>query len=325
MPDVTAIEYTRAYCRAALDEQADLRPLWRAWRYGDPALAEARATLPSVRTSDSAVKRLMLLKQTLARTGLPVGDGAFERFLIVSASTEALGRLDQLPLDERVKHLVLDNFRQYAAASVPEPFDVSRASFIAMGQIATLSRFPAGQLDWEVSGIPRSWLARVRWDALPGFATSIVRDLRGFKPVFFSHVNPNRRNQSTLLERESLRSYHRMARSMERQPEIRGLVTASWLHSPDTHAVSPHLAWLNEVFLQNGGHIVPLGRVDAECGVLHRSPERRQAYEAGTFVPTEALVIWSRHSMLAWAHGHEDLRDEHPAEHHVFAAHGARA
>jgi hypothetical protein len=325
VPDVTAIDQTRVYCRAALDEQADLRPLWRAWRYGDPALAEARATLPSVRTFDGAVKRLIQLKQTLARTGLPVGSGAFERFLIVSASVESLGRLDQLPLDGRVKQLVLDNFHRYAAATVPEPFDVSRASFIAMGQIATLSRFPAGQLDWEVSGIPRSWLARARWGALPRFASSVVVGLRGFKPLFFSHVNPNRRNQGTLLERESLRSYHRMARSMERQPEIRGLVTASWLHSPDTHAVSPHLAWLNDVFLQNGGHIVPLGRVDAECGVLHRSPERRQAYEAGTFVPTEALVIWSRQAMLAWAHGHEDLHDERPAPQHVFAAHGMGA
>jgi hypothetical protein len=322
---VTAIDQTRAFCRAALEEQADLRPLWRAWRNGDPTLAEARAMLPSVRASDRAVKRLTALKQTLARTGLPVAEGAFERFLIVCASIEALGRLDRLPLDERVQQLVLDNFRRYADASVPEPFDVSRASFIAMGQIATLSRFPAGQLDWEVSGIPRSWVARARWGALPRFAASVAFDLRGFRPVFFSHLNPNRRNQGTLLERESLRSYHRMARSMERQPQIRGLVTASWLHSADTHAVSPHLAWLNEVFLQNGGHIVPLGRVDPECGVLQRSPERRQAYEAGTFVPTEALVIWSRQAMLLWAHGHDDLHDERPARRHVFADYGARA
>ena len=33
------------------------------------------------------------------------------------------------------------------------------------------------------------------------------------------------------------------------------MITASWLHSPDTFAVSPHLAWLNRVFLENGGHV----------------------------------------------------------------------
>ncbi len=322
MRDAGAIEQARVGCRRALGEDEDLGPLWRAWRAGDPALAEARSLLPSVRPTGAAIPRLVRLKHTLARTGLPVGAGAFERFLIVGAAAESLGRLARLPVDDRVQRLFLENFQRYAAASVPEPFDLSRASFIAMAQIATLSRFPAGQLDWEVSGIPRSWLGRVRVRALPKLVASVLFDLRGFAPVFFSHVNPNRRNQGILLERESLRSYHRMARAMEGQPAIRGLATASWLHSPDTFEVSPHLKWLNDVFLQNGGHVIPLGRVDADCGVLHRSPERRQAYEAGTFTPTEALVIWPRAAMLAWAHGHDDLRDEGPVRQRVFATPG---
>ncbi len=323
MPEAAVMDQTRAACRRALEDD-DLGPLWRAWRAGDPALAEARALLPSVQTTGPAVPRLERLKQTLARTGLPIGGGAYERFLVVGASVESLGRLDRVPVDARVKQLFLECFRGYAAGTVPEPFELSRASFIAMGRIATLSRFPAGQLDWEVSGIPRSWLARIRWRALPRLVTSLLAELRGFSPVFFSHLNPNRRNQGILLERESLRSYHRMARAMEGQPEIRGLVTASWLHSPDTFAVSPHLKWLNDVFLQNGGHVIPLGRVDPECGVLHRSPERRQAYEAGTFTPTEALVIWPRAEMLAWAHGHDDLRDEGSVRRRIFATHGVR-
>lgn len=230
--------------------------------------------------------------------------------LIVAAALDALDGLDTLPVDERVKDLFCQNFQMYALpqGKLPESFDVSRASFISMGRIATLSRYPAGQLDWEVSGIPRSWLFKTPARRLPRLVTSILRDLRGFGPAFFSHLNPHQ--QVVLLERESLRSYHRMARSMERQPEIKGLITASWLHSPDTFAVSPHLAWLNQVFLENGGVVHPLGPADPGCGVLYRSPERQQAYEAGTFTPTEGLVIWPRAAMLAWAAGHEDLRDE---------------
>jgi len=302
-----------------------LRPLWRAWRTGDPELAEARALLPSLHIAAPAVPRLEQLKQSLAQSGLPVGDGAFERFLVVSAAADATGQVEGLPVDARVKDLLLQNFERYASASVPEPFDLSLGSFVAMGRIATLSRFPAGQLDWVVSGIPRSWLFRVRWDAVPRLARSLLFDLRGFGPAFFSHLNPNRRNQTVLLERESLRSYHRMARSMERQPDIRGFVTASWLHSPDTARVSPHLAWLNDVFLQNGGIVVPLGKIDAGCGVLHRSPERQQAYDEGRFTPTEALVIWSRRAMLAWARGHEDLQDDRRIGRPALAADGAGA
>ena len=174
-------------------------------------------------------------------------------------------------------------------------------------RIATLSRFPAGQLDWEVSGIPRSWLAKVPRRSVPRLVSSILVELGGFQPAFFSHINPNRRNQGILLERESLRAYHRMARSMERQPGIKGLITASWLHSPDTFAVSPHLAWLNKVFLENGGHVLPLGPADVDSGVLHRSPERQQAYDAGTFKPTEGLVIWPRAAMLRWAAGTQEM------------------
>ena len=288
-------------------------------------LAEARALLPAVRADGNAVPQLSQLKHALAEGGFPVGDGAFERFLIVSAAAEATGRVDALPVDERVKQLVLQNFENYATGNVPQPFDVSHPSFVSMGGIATLSRFPAGQLDWVVSGIPRSWLFRANWRRLPRLAASLLFELRGFGPAFFSHLNPNRRNQSVLLERESLRSYHRMARSMERQPRIRGLVTASWLHSPDTFAVSPHLKWLNAVFLENGGHVVPLGPVDVNCGVLHRSPERQRAFEAGTFTPTEALVIWPRAAMLAWAHGHAELHDDASARRRVFAAHEASA
>lgn len=311
MPDTAALDQTRAACRAALEQAPDLAPLWTAWRAGQPDLQESREMLPGVRTFGDVVPRLAARKETLSRAGYPVGGGAFERFLIVAAAVDAVDRLAALPVDERVQDLFCQNFQMYAAPDrLPEPFDLARASFVAMGRIATLSRFPAGQLDWEVSGIPRSWLLKVPRRSVPRLVSSILFELRGFQPAFFSHINPNRRNQGILLERESLRSYHRMARSMERQPGIRGLITASWLHSPDTFAVSPHLAWLNRVFVENGGHVLSLGPADIDSGVLHRSPERQQAYDAGTFTPTEALVIWPRAAILAWAAGHEELRDE---------------
>lgn len=315
MPDAAVLQETRAACRAALEHADDLAPLWRAWRAGQPTLKDSRALLPAVRSAGDAVPRLAALKATLVREGFPAGHGAYERFLIVAAAHESIDRLAGLPVDERVKDLFCQNFQQYAASPgrLPEPFDLSRASFVAMGRIATLSRFPAGQLDWEVSGIPRSWLLKVPPGSLPRLLTSILFELRGFRPAFFSHVNPNRRNRATLLERESLRAYHRMAGSMERQPEIRGLITASWLHSPETFAVSPHLSWLNAVFLENGGYVLPLGPVDIDSGVLHRSPERQKAYDEGTFKPAEALVIWPRAAMLGWAAAHEEFADARPA------------
>lgn len=327
VPDAALLDQTRAACREALEQAPDLQPLWRAALDPGPgaSLREARALLPDVRTAGSALPKLAAIRQALARDGRPVEGGAFERLLIVAAAHDAVDRLDGLPVDDRVKDLFCQNFQMYAARRTPEPFDLSKASFVAMARIATLSRFPAGQLDWEVSGIPRSWLFKVPPSRLPRLIATIAWELRGFGPAYFSHINPNRRNQGILLERESLRAYHRMARSMVLQPEIKGLITASWLHSPDTFAVSPHLKWLNDVFLQNGGYVFPLGAADLDSGVLHRSPERQQAYETGTFKPTEALIVWPRAAMLAWAAGHEDLRDDRAARPRVLSAQGAHA
>jgi hypothetical protein len=325
--DAATLDQTRAACRAALEQADDLAPLWRAWQAGQTPMDECRALLPGVRTFGLAARRLARIKATLARKGYPVGDGAFERLMIVSAAYDALDRLADLPVDERVKELFCQNFQMYAASpdKFAGQFDLSNASFCMLGRIATLSRFPAGQLDWEVSGVPRSWLFKVPTRTLPRLLSAILTELGGFQPAFFSHINPNRRNQGILLERESLRSYHRMARSMERQPDIKGLITASWLHSPDTFAVSPHLTWLNTVFLENGGRVLPLGPADPGSGVLHRSPERQQAYDEGTFRPTEALVIWPRAAVLAWAAGHEELRDDRVRSTPLLSMREARA
>jgi hypothetical protein len=313
VPDAATLEETRAACQAALEQAGDLAPLWHAWRAGQPTLKDSRQLFPRIRPLDDVVPRLAALKATLEREGFPVGNGAFERFLIVAGAADSIARLPALAVDERVKTLFCDNFRQYAAppGKLPEPFDLSRASFRAMARVAALNRFPAGQLDWEVAGIPRSWLLKAKLRTLPRLVAALLVDFGGFQPAFFIHLNPNRRNQGILLERESLRSYHRMARSMELQPEIKGLVAASWLHSPDTFTVSPHLAWLNKVFLENGAHVLLLGPAAPDCGVLHRSPERQQAYDAGTFKPTEGLVLWPRTAMLAWAARNPELRDDY--------------
>ncbi|MGH9349370.1 MAG: hypothetical protein ACRD26_19140, partial [Vicinamibacterales bacterium] len=182
-------------------------------------------------------------------------------------------------------------------------------SFAAMCKVATLRRFPAGQLHWELSGLPRSWLLRVDPRALPRVWFYVAAKLRGCAPAFFIHLNANRRDRFALLERESNRSYFRMAQSLALQPHVKGLVASSWLHSPDTMRVSPHLTSLNRVFLEHGALVTTMGPAAPDCGVFDRSPERRRLYENGAFRPTTGLVIWPRDAMLRWADTHPEYGD----------------
>jgi hypothetical protein len=323
MPEPATRETAREACHRALEEDTNLRPLSAAARNPASLFTQALAAVPRMQPLRGAASELQRIRHQLEQQGLPVGGGAFERFLVVHAALGNVDRVPALPVDDRVKELFYRKFTSYAAGAPREPLDVNSASFASMCLVATLNRFPAGQLDWVPSGVPRSWLVRVPRRALPRLLRVVALELGGFAPAFFTHLDPHRPNQGLLLERESLRSYHRIARSMAMQPAVKGLVTASWFHSPDTFAVSPHLAWVNDVFLQHGGHVFPLGPVDPECGALYRSPERRQAYENGAFTPTEALVIWPRRAMLAWAADRADLRDA-PLERQRSLA-GARA
>jgi hypothetical protein len=110
-----------------------------------------------------------------------------------------------------------------------------------------------------------------------------------------------------LLEREALKAYYRMAQSMALQPDVKGLIASSWLHSPDTFEVSPHLSWLNRVFLEHGAVVATMGPASPDCGVLTRNLERQRAYTEGRFAPTVGLVVWPRREMLQWAANHPEL------------------
>lgn len=284
------------------------------------ALAEVGEALPAIGTTTEACVALLArvteardtrqpladIRAALAARGIDVTTGAFERFVLSAAAARSLARLDACPLSAPVKALCHEALTGFATTRAR--LDVSHGSFPALAKVATLRRFPAGQFDWEPSGLPRSWLPRIR----P--ARALLRTLgwvasgptRGFGPAFFIHMGTRSRNYA-LLETEALRSYHRMAQSLALQPRMKGLIASSWLHSPDTFAITPHLAWLNRVFIEHGAIVATMGPADPQSGVLHRSPERKRAYEEGRFTPTLGLIVWPREAMLAWAAAHPEL------------------
>jgi hypothetical protein len=184
--------------------------------------------------------------------------------------------------------------------------EVGTGGFVRMAKITTGRRWPAGQFEWEVGGVARRDVLGVDLRCLPGTVAFVLRRMHGLAPVFFSHLNPRRRDRS-LLESEANRSYFEMAKAMELQPEIRGFAACSWFRSPGTHQVSPHLAWLSRVFLEHGGWVVDAGFEDPDCGVLYRSDTRRKLYDAGRFKPRRGLVLWPRRDMIAWAAAHPEL------------------
>lgn len=234
-----------------------------------------------------------------------------ERVLLITTALDSLARLPSVPVCDGVKALFCEEIESWTRldAAAAEELRVGTGRFEAACKTASLRRFPAGQFDWEVGGLPLSYLLRVTPRSLPRALYVAAAQLKGRAPVFFAHLGYRRRGEP-LSEAEANKSYYRMARSLEHQPGVKGFVASSWLRSPDTGRVSPHLAWLNRVFLENGGFVAVMGPADPESGVLLRSPTRRRLYESGEFTPTNGLVMWPRQAMIRWARQHPELDDQ---------------
>ena len=222
---------------------------------------------------------------------------AFDRAVLLLTAARSLERLYSMPVSGEVQSRTRTVFERLASGSMSIDGPANR--FVQFAKIVSLRRWPAGLFDWEVSGLPRSWLPKIR--PAPALArTAAIVARRGFGPLFFAHLTICRRVHA-LMPKDALQSYALMAGAMALQPEIKGLITASWFHSPDTFRVSPHLSWLNDVFLQNGGIVATIGDAELDCGVFARSPERRRAYQEGRFKPTIGLIVWPREEMIRWA------------------------
>jgi hypothetical protein len=243
----------------------------------------------------------------IGRSEPPPGEMDSAHGLLIAASLHAIDQVSALPVSETVKDLFADEFLFYAAPpdAWREKFRFEEVRFQEMARIATLRRFPAGQCHWEVAAFPRSWLPRVegRWLA---FRDAFL-PMRGFGPVFELHINDRRKNRVMLLESEMNLSCYRAARSLELQPDVKGIMTASWLYSESTAAVTPHLSWLRRLFLDAGAALVDLGDAPAGSGFLIGSAERRKLYEEGRYRPKMTCVLWPRARVLKWAADHPEF------------------
>jgi hypothetical protein len=176
-----------------------------------------------------------------------------------------------------------------------------------MARIAVLERFPAGSSHWEISGFQRSWFAKLVPRQLVRAVRYLGLEVRGLTPYFVAHLGGPRGRVPFLIERDFRVAFYRAASALERQPGIRAMMAGSWLHSIETHRVSPHLAFLNTPYMEAGGLYLDVGPAKPEDGFLAGSPERVALYESGAYKPTFGLVICSRAHAIAWKRAHPEL------------------
>jgi len=289
-------------CRLRLEEDPCAGVLGRLGSLGQPDRAFQFLSRITIHLDSGAE-----LARLCASIPSDPGRNAVERTLLVLASQHAIAQVPSLAVSDSVKELFADEFLFFAN---PPPawvahFQTGDVRYREMARIATLRRFPAGQFQWEVSGFPRSWVAKARqpWRVL----AHVIGRMGGFAPLFELHLNARRKNRLILLEKEAGVSYCRAARAVEMQPAVRGLILASWLFCESTAQVTPRLAWLRRMPQSAGALIVELGPASADSGFLTGSEERRKLYEQGAYRPKLACVLWPRKPLIDWAKQHPEF------------------
>ena len=131
---------------------------------------------------------------------------------------------------------------------------------------------------------------------LPFFAVKVG----GFSPLFETHVPP--RIGKDFTPEGYARHYLAIAELLEKNPNIKGMVSGSWWHDPALEHVSPNLRFLTKVPEDGGARIFRVGTDPAAVRSATRfSLERAKLYKEGKYTPRVYVLVWARADLLRWA------------------------
>jgi hypothetical protein len=298
------LEHTRALCERALSRS----PLAEVNTVIAARGLTSAACSGMLRTSCAGrrVAQELVELHAAVRAQVTGPDYAFERAILVQSALSALASVPELPVDESVKHWFCRDFAFLAeppAVALPD-FSLQGHRFLALGALTALTRFPAGQYHWTVTGFPLRWLLKMSWRDLPIVCSVLNRER---SHLFEPHLNLTTVRTSIVTPREYFKSFYRMVASMERQPEIKGILASSWLYSRETHRVSPHLAFYNDPYREVGGVYAEVGTADPNSGFLEKDAKRAELYRSGAYKPTVGLVLCTRRQAIEWKQSHPEL------------------
>jgi hypothetical protein len=288
--------------------------------FDEPVLKEVARALPDI-TGKAAAQIVTLtaragysprvwepILRACAQAGIGVETTAPQRFILIHAAKEFLPKIEALPVCESVKEFI---YGEYCFVAKPRRLwqavlaDPKSKTFKSTCRVICCERFPAGQLHWEVSGFPRSWLLKVPPGKIVPMLSFIATRMRGFSPYFEPHMTTRWTVPFVVRQEEEERSYLRAAECMRLQPHIKGILSTSWLNDPHLHRLDDHLSWRLDK-LNNGAFLTLLGHASTEAGYTRGSPRREELIRSGAWKPRQAAILWPRKAVLRWS---ESLRE----------------
>jgi hypothetical protein len=249
--------------------------------------------LESTMKAHSLSPTRLKLSATVLPAVLSGGRFPLERKVLRDHALIALPRIAALPVDESVKQLLCKEFMFMAdpsEAALPK-FSINVYTFVAMARLVFLVRFPDGHYHLEVSGFPKTWLAKVSLRLLPLTLRFLLLEAGGLNPWFVSHMRGTGAGNLFLVESEFRKSffpYGPRAGKATAHPSGHGAVLVAF--SPNaSHQPASRLS--NRIFVEAGGIVTTLDP-PARKTVSQRAPNNALS----SIVPasTSPAVAWPR-------------------------------
>jgi hypothetical protein len=270
-------------------------------RIGMSAESDAWALLHQVENK-AGVEPVATLKKSAELEG-----DAVERLLLWHAARKAVLTLPSLPVENKVRAQLDQDLRQLHATGVSVA--VGSYQFVRAAKIATLRMFPAGPMEWEIDGIPRSCVLKASLPDKLRLLSFVTLRLGGWAPCFIVHVAPTPRHRGLTVPKLVMRAYYRMARSLALQPTVRALAAYAWFHDPAAVRDYPHLKTLSQPYTDHGGLIITLDPAPPDSGVLQGNRQRALDYTSGKVIYRHGLAIWPRKAAIRWAEAHPEYAE----------------
>jgi hypothetical protein len=232
-----------------------------------------------------------------------------ERVLLARLAARQAEKVEQLAVHPWVRNKLRDELRALEQGGDKNSVLAGEYLFDVRRNYAALRRFPAGPFDWVVSGIPRRWLLEANAAAAWRKVLFVVRRMKGLSPLLFLHVAPRPRNRSLVLEKEVMRTYYRVAASLEQQPQMLGIAMDSWFLDKRALAAIPYLEAIHRPLVTAGGLITEMGWAPPDSGYAEKHPERAELAERGEIRYRTCSGLWPRDAALAWMKAHPEYGD----------------
>ena len=169
--------------------------------------------------------------------------------------------------------------------------------------VCRLSMIPAGQQKIHLDGIARRLVVKSGVLQFAKLSSFVLFELGGFRPLYHMHTDNSDRDLLAEFTFEGTkRFYLRISELLKLYPKIKGVFGMSWMNDPQLAQISPKL-WMGVGYVvENGARLFNLGSNDSAVrDATYASIKRKQLYEAGEYLPTNYLLVWSREKVIALA------------------------